>query len=230
MSRVGKMRNMQHLVRAASLTLALACVAACSSLPQQRDRLQRAELLALLQTLNADLLSHDSATLTLERWCADHRLAEPARIVAQRVRGAAKALPDDLRARLSIDASEPIAYRHVQLVCGDRVLSDADNWYVPARLTSAMNEQLENSDEPFGKVVKPLGFRRQTLSAELLWSPLPAHWEMNTAPPDREPLRIPRFVLRHQAVLYSSAQQPFSAVVENYTSALFDFRHWDLPR
>ena len=224
------MRRMLHLARAILLVVALAFVAGCASLSQQRDHAQRAELLALLQTLNADLLSHDSATLTLEHWCADHRLAEPARIVAQRAHGPAKAIPEDLRARLSIDAAEPIAYRHVQLMCGDHVLSEADNWYVPGRLTAAMNEQLENSDEPFGKVVKPLGFRRQTLTAELLWSPLPAHWEMITAPPAREPLRIPHFVLRHQAVLYSSAQQPFSVVVESYTHALFDFRRWDMPR
>src|ERR1700751_5296943 len=47
----------------------------------------------LLQTLNADLLSHDSATLTLERWCADHRLAAPPRIVAARVAGIDKTPP-----------------------------------------------------------------------------------------------------------------------------------------
>src|SRR5450631_3356329 len=45
----------------------------------------RVEALALLQTLNAALLSHDSATLTLERWCAGHRLASPPRIVALRI-------------------------------------------------------------------------------------------------------------------------------------------------
>src|SRR5450631_3263376 len=45
----------------------------------------RVEALALLQTLNAELLSHDSATLTLERWCDSHRLASPPRIVALRI-------------------------------------------------------------------------------------------------------------------------------------------------
>jgi len=50
------------------------------------------------------------------------------------------------------------------------------------------------------------------------------------APLVRERLQIPQFVLRHRAVLYSSAQQPFSVVVENYTSALFDFRRWEAPR
>ena len=67
-------------------------LAGCVSLPPANadNYLARGELLALLQTLNADLLSHDSATLTLERWCADHRLAEPPRIVARRVRDAPK--------------------------------------------------------------------------------------------------------------------------------------------
>src|SRR6266403_817697 len=41
----------------------------------------RVEAVALLQTLNVNLLSHDSATLTRERWCDVHRLASPARIV-----------------------------------------------------------------------------------------------------------------------------------------------------
>src|SRR5205823_1457854 len=51
----------------------------------------RVEALALLATLNAELLSHDSATLTLDRWCAAHRLASPARIVAERVAGVEQA-------------------------------------------------------------------------------------------------------------------------------------------
>ena len=45
----------------------------------------RLEALALLQSLNADLLSHDSATLTLDRWCAAHQLANPSTITAERV-------------------------------------------------------------------------------------------------------------------------------------------------
>jgi chorismate-pyruvate lyase len=179
----------------------------------------------LLQTLNADLLSHDSATLTLERWCADHRLAEPARIVVRRLRDAAKSIPDNLRARLSVDAAEPVAYRHVLLMCGSHVLADADNWYVPGRLSADMNRRLDNNDEPFGKVVQPLDFQRRTLSAHLLWSPLPPGWEMSVNV-DRSPLLIPHALLRHEAILYTSAQVPFSALVETYTNQLFDFGIW----
>jgi hypothetical protein len=116
----------------------------------------------------------------------------------------------------------------VQLACGDHVLSEADNWYVPSRLTPEMNRLLETTDEPFGKVVRPLDFQRRTLSAELLWSPLPAGWELAAPLPGKTapPLRIPHAVLRHEAVLTTAAQKPFSAVVETYTSALFAFGDW----
>jgi chorismate-pyruvate lyase len=207
--------------------IVIATLAGCASLPAEppHDYLARTEILALLQTLNADLLSHDSATLTLERWCSDHRLGQPAHIVARRVREAVKSIPNSLRARLSVDAAEPIAYRHVQLLCGGHVLSEADNWYVPSRLSADMNRRLDNSDEPFGKVVQPLGFQRRTLAVQLLWSPLPPGWEMSSNV-DRSPLLIPHALLRHEAILYTSAQVPFSAVVETYTNQLFDFGTW----
>ena len=189
--------------------------------------LARAEILALLQGFNADLLSHDSATLTLERWCAAHAMATPAKVVAQRVTGAEKPIPADLRAQLAIGADEPLRYRHVRLSCGGHVLSEADNWYVPGRLTAAMNQQLDTSDTPFGRVVQPLHFRRQTLDATLLWSPLPAGWEMQAPTPahDREALRIPHQLLQHRAVLYAANGQPFSALIETYTEQVLAFPH-----
>lgn len=226
------MRNVRRPLssRRLSLPCFLICVlslflSACATTPSSRgdDRLARAELLALLQTLNADLLSHDSATLTLERWCGDHGLADPARVVAQRDRNAEKPIPPELRARLSVTDLEPLGYRHVRLACGDHVLSEADNWYVPARLSADMNKRLDSTDEPFGKVVRSLGFVRRTLSAELLWSPLPSGWEMKQ-PQALPPLSIPHEVLRHQAVLYTATQEPFSALVETYTSEVFSFR------
>ena len=187
--------------------------------------LARTEALALLQTLNADLLSHDSATLTLERWCAAHRLASPATVVARRVHGQDKPLPPAMRALLRIDAAEPVKYRRVQLACGAHVLSEADNWYVPSRLTPAMNRELDTTDTPFGKAVKALHFRRRTLSAELLWSPLPAGWEMQPALPagTAHALAVPSQVIRHRAVLFDGAQRPFSALVETYTGDVLAF-------
>ena len=88
----------------------------------------RLEALALLETLNAELLSHDSATLALDHWCAAHRLASPPHIVAERVNGADQAPTDEQRQLLGVSATEPIGYRGVRLTCGDHVLSEADNW------------------------------------------------------------------------------------------------------
>ena len=208
-----------------ALLAAVAAAGGCASLPAARgdERLLRVESLAILQTLNADLLSHDSATLTLERWCADHALAAPARIVARRLRVDPAPIPPELRAKLDVGADAHLGYRHVQLACGDRVLSEADNWYVPERLTPQMNRTLDTTDEPFGKVVRALGFQRRTLAAELLWTPLPPHWDRNRLPAHAPPLRVPHALLRHTALLYDAQRRPFSAVVETYTNQTFAF-------
>jgi len=116
--------------------------------------LARVETLAVLQTFNAELLSHDSATLTLERWCDVHRLASPPRIVASRVRDIDKPPTPEQRRELGVAATDAVRYRRVRLMCGTLVLSEADNWYVPGRLTPEMNQLLDTTDSPFGVVVR----------------------------------------------------------------------------
>ncbi len=189
------------------------------------DYTTRLEALALLQSLNADLLSHNSATLTLDRWCESHRLASPPKIVAERVRNVEKQPTADQRQTLGVSATEPVRYRRVRLRCGEHVLSEAENWYVPARLTPEMNRSLETSDIAFGRAVQDLRFRRQTLSASLLWSPLPEGWEMG-APLRAESssaLQVPAEVLQHRAVLTLPDGTPFSQVIETYTSDVLGF-------
>jgi chorismate-pyruvate lyase len=210
---------------AAALLPALASALAAEPAPWPDSFVGRLEALALIETLNADLLSHDSATLTLERWCADHRLADPARIVAERVYDVDKAATPEVRAALDVKADEPLGYRRVRLKCGDHVLSDADNWYVPARLTPEMNHVLETTDTPFGKAVAALRFRRHTLSADLLWRPLPKDWETGAAPArdDKGALAVPDHVLEHRAVLSTPDGEPFSEVVETYTGEVLAF-------
>ncbi|WGD50112.1 hypothetical protein QA641_31470 [Bradyrhizobium sp. CB1650] len=194
-------------------------------LPWQESFTSRLEALALLQTLNAELLSHHSATLTLDRWCAAHRLASPARIVADRAAGADQPPTDEQRQLLRVSATELVRYRKVRLICGDHALSEADNWYVPARLTLEMNRLLDTTDIAFGRVVQPLNFRRRTLSAKLLWSPLPQDWEMGAPLPERTgaTLTIPPAVLQHRAVLSLPDGTPFSEVVETYTREVLAF-------
>jgi len=218
--------NLKRTIPAGALAmLALAASPAPASWPD--TPVARLEALAELQTLNADLLSHDSATLTLDRWCAHHHLADGARIVADRVRGQDKPPPAAVREQLHVEAGQPIAYRRVRLRCGEYFLSEADNWYVPSRLTPDMNQALETSDAAFGRVVQPLRFQRHTVSATLLWSPLPEDWDSGGAPlPRANPgasLPIPDKVIEHQAVLTRGDGEPFSYVVETYTGAVLDF-------
>jgi hypothetical protein len=185
----------------------------------------RLEALALLETLNAELLSHASATLTLERWCAAHGLAAPPVIVAERVATAELAPSAEQRADLGVAPDERVRHRHVRLVCGTKVLSEADNWYVPARLTSDMNARLDGSDAPFGKVVQALHFVRRTLDATLLWRPLPENWAADRVSAcsgvSRQPM--PAKLLQHRAILSLPDGTPFSEVVETYTDAVLEF-------
>jgi chorismate-pyruvate lyase len=185
----------------------------------------RLEALALIQTLNADLLSHDSATLTLEGWCASHRLASPPKMIAERVTGVDKAPSEEQLRDLGVGASNAVRYRRVRLLCGAVLLSEADNWYVPARLTPDMNRLLDTTDTPFGRAVQALHFHRHTISATLLWQPLPEGWEMSPAAPGSRPRKLvaPAAVLQHRAVLTLADGTPFSEVVETYTGNVLAF-------
>jgi chorismate-pyruvate lyase len=217
-------RNLPGLL--AVLLLSGAGRASAEEVPVWRNDFgARLEALALLQSLNADLLSHDSATLTLDRWCADHRLASPAKITAERVHSQYKLPTAQQRQELGVGAAEPVRYRRVRLRCGTHVLSEADNWYVPSRLTPEMNRQLETTDIAFGRAVQALKFRRRTLSAELLWSPLPQGWEMGAALPEpgAGSLTVPAELLQHRAVLTLPDGTPFSEVVETYTREVLAF-------
>lgn len=191
------------------------------------DRLGRVSALAVLQSLNAELLSNDSATLILERWCEVHELAAPAKVVAHVVPNVNKPLPMRLREQLQIGMDEPVKYRRVYLQCGEHVLSEADNWYLPERLTVEMNRQLETTALPFGKVVRALNFRRETLAADLLWSPLPVGWEMSGLSCEttvgNNDLDIPRHLLQHHALLFGEDNRPFSALIETYTNHILAF-------
>lgn len=189
------------------------------------DFVGRVEALALLLTLDVDLLSHDSATLTLERWCATHRLAQSPAIVAERVMGVEKPPSEEQRRDLRVTPAEAVRYRRVRLRCGTSVLSEADNWYVPSRLTPAMNELLETTDTPFGRAVQALNFQRRTTSTQLLWLPLPAGWEMRrpAARGRTQSLIVPAHVLEHRAVLTLPDGTPFSEVVETYTGNVLGF-------
>src|SRR5262245_19572892 len=66
--------------------------------------LTRLQALAVIQTLNGELLASRSATLTLEKWCADHKLAAEPKIRAKLVRGKEKPASAETRQRLQVGA------------------------------------------------------------------------------------------------------------------------------
>jgi chorismate-pyruvate lyase len=186
----------------------------------------RVEALALMQTLNADILASRSATRTLEDWCRDHQLAQPPRVVARLVTGVTKAATPAQRQRLAVTDRDEVKYRRVQLRCGAQMLSEADNWYVPARLTPDMNRLLETTDTPFGKAVESLQPYRQTFAVTLLWAPLPDGWERGSpvrAAGTGAVLAIPAALFEHRAVLYTRDHIPFSEVSEVYQRQVLAF-------
>jgi hypothetical protein len=185
----------------------------------------RLEVFALMQTLSANILASRSSTLSLEQWCRDHKLADEPKIVARVLTGVDRPSAPEQRLRLQVSHATDVKYRRVRLACGTHVLAEADNWYVPGRLTAEMNRLLETTDTPFGTVVRPLEPYRQTLGAALLWSPLPDGWEMGKAGPAQMTgvLLIPDALFEHRALLYTREHTPFSEVREVYQRAILAF-------
>ncbi len=163
---------------------------------------------AVIETLSARLLAAPSATAVLEAWCAERGLATDPRIVAVRVPGIDKLPSPTQRERLAVGPDEAVRYRRVRLTCGGHVLSEADNWYVPGRLTPEMNTALDATQAPFGTVVRPLKPSRRNLSLRMLWRP-----GEGTAPGPDAPLFAVEAVL-------STGGVPFCEVAETYTGAV----------
>ena len=205
--------------------LALPVSANAADKPWPDTFVARLEALALVQTLNASILGARSATFTLDAWCADHKLAADPKMRARLVAGFERPLSSEGRKRLGIGPDEPVKYRHVELMCGDLILSEADNWYVPSRLTPEMNRLLETTDMPFGRVVAELEPMRQTIAVSLRWKPLADGWELRAQPADRPgaTLAIPAVVFEHRALLLRGDRTPFCEVEEHYTGHVLDF-------
>ena len=163
----------------------------------------------LIETLSARLLTSHSATAVLEAWCAERGLSTDPRLAAVRVPGPDKPLTPLQRERLRVGPHEPIRYRRVRLTCGGHVLSEADNWYVPGRLTPEMNAVLETTQTPFGRVVHPLKPSRRNLAMQVLWKP----GEEAAPGPDRRLFFV-------EAVLSTGDGVPFCEVAETYTGAV----------
>lgn len=187
--------------------------------------LARVEALALIETLNASVLGAHTATSVLDKWCADHKMASDPSVRARIVTGIEKPVSGEQRQRLQIGPAEKVAYRRVELTCGGHVLVEADNWYVPSRLSTEINHILATTDTPFGRAVQEMKPVRENFAVEILWKPLPDGWELGPTVADRphEALTIPWQLFEHRALVYNGAHEPFSEVNEIYTREILAF-------
>jgi hypothetical protein len=216
---------MMRIAAAAPAALALTLAGPAQASPDWPDGfVVRLEAMARLESLNAELLSHPSATATLQRFCDRHGGQPGLKVVARRIAGADKPASPNVRRELMVDPDTPLRYRHVALTCGETVLSQADNWYRPERLTPEMNRLLDETETPFGVAAAPLAYRRVTLSAELLAHPLPEGWENQPPEANATPLILPDDILRHRAILIGQDGAPISLVVETYSASLLSPR------
>lgn len=175
--------------------MSLASAILSFSLIGQVTNLVSSEPPASVDALSARLLAARSATAVLEQLCAELHLADPPRVRALPDRHARRSADAEVRAALQIGPDEPVRYRRVRLRCGGRLLSRAENWYVPSRLTPDMNRALETSDTPFGTAIRPLQPTRRTLGVQ--WLPGAT-------------------AFRHSALVLDGAGRPLAFVVESY--------------
>ncbi|CEF57013.1 hypothetical protein [Acetobacter ghanensis] len=195
----------------------------------QNSFLHRLMLASLINQMENHLLAESSATQTLERWLRDHKLlGKQETLRAEREPDAQRICPPDMAAALDLPTPHTaLNYRKIRLVNQGRTYSEAENWFVPQRLTKTMTEALEQTDTPFGRVVSPLRFTRQLIRRETLWSPLPELWEMQPYCQNQEQaeelLALPAHLFRHIALLRTHEGTPFSLVVETYTPQSFAF-------
>lgn len=164
----------------------------------------------LVRRLHHALLRASSATRVLEEWCTTYLGASEPRIAVDVATRLSVPADESVRSRLKVDDAGRIAYRRVRLIWEDRVLSEADNWYVPERLTVRMNTALEASTEPFGRVIAALKPYRTNVRASVLWQP-----DSQSATPE-QPIVVPDEILRHEALLYSLRGDPLAEVHERY--------------
>lgn len=92
---------------------------------------RRLEALAVLQTLRAELLGHDSSTAVLQSWCEAH--GPPGlKIVAEHDPRAGRPPTAAAKKALDLKPGQAVRYRRVRLACGKTVLSEADNCTCPS--------------------------------------------------------------------------------------------------
>jgi chorismate-pyruvate lyase len=172
------------------------------------DTLRKRSTVELVSLLTDRLQTSPSATAILEDWCREYGFSAEPILLALPVVASRKAPTPIQCGRLAVGDPTVVRYRRVRLTCGGLVLSEAENWYVPGRLTGAMNRILDTTTTPFGRVVHPLAPSRRNLSLDVLWTP-----EAGEPRPE-----TPLFAIH--AVLSTGDGTPFCEVTETYHGAV----------
>lgn len=171
---------------------------------------------ALLERINSDLLFSSSATFALESWCARFDLARPAAIRVIADSSATHAVTPEQRERLRVGADEEVRYRNVKLKCGQYVLSEAENWYVPSRLTAEMNAKLIGTQTPYGKVILPLNPTRRTFAMVREWAPMREFPRRAEVTSEGIAAMCADTAFSHRALVIGGNGLPLAEVWENY--------------
>jgi chorismate-pyruvate lyase len=143
-----------------------------------------------VRQLHAALLTSPSATEVL-------RCLFGGPVLARRLPCDPMALSPLQHSYLGPTATEPACHRRVILLAAGRAVSEADLWYIPARLRPGMEETLRTTETPFGEVVRPMAPTRHTLAARIC--------------DPGEP-----YALEHEAVLRGADGAAIALVAERY--------------
>ena len=189
------------------------------------DIVARLEAAALLQTLNVELLTNDNTERTLGAWCVSHRLSTRPTIATERVSDAEEIPTEVQRKMLAASTKDSVRHIKVRVLCGSVVLLEADNWYLPARISPQWNASIERTEWPLEAAVQTGHFRRRILSASLLWPPLPELKELASGEAQGRAQSgavqpLPARVLAHHLLVLLPDGAPFGEVEENYTGGV----------
>lgn len=155
----------------------------------------------------------NSATIELDRWCAEHRMAKLGAVRVDKISNTVAAAGPGLSKLFQVGPSEPLQLRHVRLRCGSHILSSARLWYVPSRLPVAINRTLKSTNVPFGRAVVSLKLIRRPIASATYW---PSSSGSNGA-------QFPNILFSKRAILGAAGQPPMAYVVEDYHKGVLDY-------
>lgn len=165
----------------------------------------------LMRTLSDRILSANSVTYELERWCRERGISR-GRMIANCDRDAEIEFLDSesLKALHSYPQAKS-EFRRIQLETDGIVVLDALNWYFPAHLTPEICETLRNTDVPFGHAIKALRPTRRTF------------WVRQCTPEQMAATRDPAAIaFEHHAIVLREDGVPVSVVHERFRTVLIE--------